>query len=676
MQARLNHKKLRFLVFLVLILFPAACAFAAEAQPFLGPEELYRLDLLPKLKRAVKVGMFSSYDRTGGNDDGFSGKYSYLRKEDGGLVIAEMEGPGIIYRIHMPLLSDDPIEFYFDGEAAPRIRMKITELFDGKHAPFLSPWIGNGAGGHYSYFPLAYEHSCKVVVRAEKFHFYQINYAEYPKDFVTSSYHDSTSEAFLRDTQQVKKLFELAGSDITSYLVPKGVKVQTETVRKTLPPGQAVKLFETNVPGRIVGLKLGPAAAFAGEGRDILIKMYWDGEREPSVASPVGDLFGYSFGEPAARALLFGTSENTNYLYFPMPFEKSARIELVSARASGPPLEVQAEITTAPIPKAPDEGKFYAFWRRENPTREGIPYTYFAATGTGHIVGVILQAQGMKSGTTEFFEGDDRAVIDGALAIPGTGSEDSFNGGWYDVPGRWETRRSFPLSGCLDYKKPLGRTGGYRLMITDAYSFKESINYAIEHGPEGNKVPTDYASVVFLYARARPEGDFALPPVADRRIIDPEKIVFVPGWNVPIHSSSLQNATLAKREEKIGGTEVRYLSLKATGEDIFGDHHISFILDIPSAGYYKIGIEALQGPDQGIVHMFRDDQPLGDSVNLYAPSRQASALCPLGIVELTKGENLLFLHLTGKDARSTGLGMDLVRIILEKTSAPGGSQGL
>ncbi len=41
--------------------------------------------------------------------------------------------------------------------------------------------------------------------------------------------------------------------------------------------------------------------------------------------------------------------------------------------------------------------------------------------------------------------------------------------------------RAMPLSGCLGYQKHLGRTGGYRLMIGDAYAFKQSIVQTIEH---------------------------------------------------------------------------------------------------------------------------------------------------------------------------------------------------
>src|ERR1044071_7612358 len=127
----------------------AAPALAADAQegPVIGLAELTRLDLLPRFKPSVKVASISSYDRTGGNDDGFSGKYSFVRKEGDGLVIADLKGPGAIYRIWTPTPTDDPIEFYFDGETSPRVRMKYRALFDGSQPPFVAPLSGFGSGG-------------------------------------------------------------------------------------------------------------------------------------------------------------------------------------------------------------------------------------------------------------------------------------------------------------------------------------------------------------------------------------------------------------------------------------------------------------------------------------------------------------------------------------------------
>lgn len=44
-------------------------------------EHLGNIGLLPHYRLDSEVTMLSSYDPTGGNDDGFSGKYSYIRKE-------------------------------------------------------------------------------------------------------------------------------------------------------------------------------------------------------------------------------------------------------------------------------------------------------------------------------------------------------------------------------------------------------------------------------------------------------------------------------------------------------------------------------------------------------------------------------------------------------------------
>jgi len=350
-----------------------------------------------------------------------------------------------------------------------------------------------------------------------------------------------------------------------------------------------------------------------------------------------------------------------------MPFASSARIELVSERAAGsPPVDIEAEIVTAGIGKSPDEGRFYARWRREDPCTPGQPYTYLRTAGRGHVVGVILQAQGLESGHTGFFEGDDRAVIDGELAVPGTGSEDSFNGGWYDVPGRWETRTSLPLSGCLDYKKPQARTGGYRLFLTDSYAYAKSIDYTIEHGPEGNAVPTDYASVVFFYAQDPPPAEGPMPPAAGRRVTSLDRIVFVPGWNVPIHSTSLQNADWAKMSASVGQERVRIFSMKTSGDDVFGPHHVSFICDLPEAGRYTVSVKAVTGPDQGILRVFERDRPAGEAVNLYAPERAVRGPLPLGTFEMRKGENIVYLHLAGSDPLARGMGMDLAEIIFER----------
>jgi hypothetical protein len=656
-------------------MFCAAVIFApesrrpvrAQVRPLTGMEELYRLDSLPAFKRSIKVGSISSYDRTGGNDDGFSGKYSFLRKEAGGLVIADLKGPGAIYRIWTPTPTDDRVEFYFDGEESPRIQVLFKDLFSGKQFPFLSPVVGTGAGGFYSYLPLPYKESCKVVVKADRLMFYQINYATYPAGAQIESYAAAPSKEFREHLEKARMLFASSGSDISSYTTPNGQRLQTHKFTQALMPGRTVTVFKTDRPGRITGLRLGPANAFAGKQRDILIKFYWDDESKPAISCPVGDFFGYSWGQPAIKSLLLGTSEGVNYIYLPMPFDKSARIDLVSEGAAGPAIDVQAEVKFTDAGRSEDEGKLYAFWRRENPTVEGRPFTFVDTGGKGHVVGFILQAQGAEPGAIpEFFEGDDQTTIDGELVIHGTGSEDFFNGGWYDVPGRWEDRVSLPLSGSLDFKRHLGRTGGYRFLITDAYAYRQGIRSTIEHGPAGNKIPTDYTSLTFLYSENRPTADLDLPGPAERKVSDPGRVVFTPGWTTPIHAFSWSNAVLMKRDDKVGDEQLRHLSMKAEGREVFGDHYISFICEMPSAGRYMISIEAIKGPDQGSVQVFKNEVGIGERADLYARDRKKSEVIPMAELEMKEGDNRVMFKLIGKNSRSSGLGFDIYRIILEK----------
>ena len=244
--------------------------------------------------------------------------------------------------------------------------------------------------------------------------------------------------------QQAQRVLGMAGKDLSALVVPEGTRLQVTKTTRILAAGKSVTLFESRKSGRIAGIRLSPASAFAGKDRAIVLKITWDGAKEPAVFCPAGDFFGYSWGDPAARSLLVGSEAGVAYCYFPMPFDRSAKIELVSERSGGDAVQVQSEIVHADLPRRTDEAKFYACWRRENPTTKGKPFTYVETAGRGHLVGVTLQAQGSIPGITPFFEGDDQAYLDGVLAIHGTGSEDFFNGGWYDVPGRWEARASYP----------------------------------------------------------------------------------------------------------------------------------------------------------------------------------------------------------------------------------------
>lgn len=626
----------------------------------IGLEELSRLDRLPAFKTSVRIGSVSSYDRSGGNDDGFSGKYSFVRKDAEGVVLADLKGPGVIYRVWTPTPTEDVLEFLFDGEATPRVAVKYRDLFLGQHPAFPSPLVGFGVGGYYCYVPLPFAQSCLVRLRAPKTQFYQINYALYGPETPVTTFTPQPTGAELSRRDQACELFRRAGQDISRFTAPPGAKVRSSQVAFSVEPQATRQVFQADQGGRIVGLQFSPASAMAGKARDLRLKISFDGDA-PAVECPLGDFFGYAWGQPAMQSLLVGTSGETNYCYFPMPFDRRAVVEVVSERAT--PVELRAEVWHTAVPRAADEGKFYALWRRENPTKLGQPYTFIETEGRGHLVGVVLQSQGFESGKTLFFEGDDQTTIDGELVIHGTGSEDFFNGGWYDVPDRWEKRLSFPLSGCLGYAKHLGRTGAYRLFLGDAYAYRKSLRQTIEHAGEKNSIPTDYCSVTYLYSERRPTPSLVPPPLPERAVKDLQEVIFPAWWQTPIYAWSFERATLTRKKEKLGGEEVRFLSLAATGQDWFGPHFFSPTCDVPVAGNYAIYLEVVKGPAQGRVQLFRDENPVADPVDLYAEKATPSGRLLLGRLDLAEGRNNLMFKLVGKNEKSSGLGLDLVNII-------------
>ena len=659
-------EKKQLLHCLFLLLLPVLIQAGVEDEVVPGIQELYRLDWLPRFKQSVEVGSVSSYDRSGGNDDGFSGKYSSIRKEDGGLVLADLKGPGCIYRIWTPTPTDDWMAFFFDGEKTPRIRIRFRDLFTTNQPPFLHPISGSGAGGFYSYYPIAFRKSCKILMESDRVQFYQIHYALYPEKARIRTYDPEFNPEQAAHMERARGLWESAGKDISPSCVSPGEAIRIMKAREILAPGKTVELFDITQPGRIAGLRLKPADNLADKDRSILIKMTWDNQETPAVYCPVGDFFGASWGEPAIRSFLLGTIDNEDYIYFPMPFEWSARIELVSEADGGDPFEVQAELAFSASPRTTGEGIFCALWRRENPTVMGKPFTFLDFRGKGHLVGCMLQAQGLEPGSTPFFEGDDQTWIDGKLAIHGTGSEDFFNGGWYDVPDRWEERRSCPVSGCLDYKKHLGRSAGYRFMLGDAYAFRDSILHVIEHAPERNDLATDYCAVAFYYSKDHPTPISGLDPPEGRKTADFSSFKFTPGWNIPIHAFSFRNVTLEKRTETLDGEELRFFSMKAGGDDIFGPPFVAFDFDIPQSGRYQVSMEAIIGPYQGIVRMFRDESPLGAPVDLYSKIRKKGGLLHLGSLTLQKGSNTLYFKLVGKNPDAAGMGFNPVSFIFTK----------
>lgn len=171
-----------------------------------------------------------------------------------------------------------------------------------------------------------------------------------------------------------------------------------------------------------------------------VLKMYWDGEENPSVRVPFGDFFGIGhatckhyvslplsmvMGEKRGPKGPFAASMNC---YFPMPFADGAKIQLINESEKKVEnlfyyVGYEAYDSKDQIPD--DMGRFHATWNRKNPAPWDLPgknttgdenYVILDAEGKGHYVGCVLNIDNFNASNQEYTwpgEGDDMFFIDG-----------------------------------------------------------------------------------------------------------------------------------------------------------------------------------------------------------------------------------------------------------------------
>jgi hypothetical protein len=495
----------------VLVLLAQVAVSSESTAPLPGyrpsgsPVELVDLGLLARLRDpAVQALSFSSYVRTGVNDDSFSGTHSQLRLENGDSVLAEMDGPGIIQRIWFTHASgekrgllehqNDHMKIYFYGQEQPVLDLPLELIFTGAHRHFPRPLVGEGSGGFVSYVPIAFQKGCKVVVQGRGVRPYQIDLLRLPADARVSSFSEQPSPddetalkravAIWSDTGSYETR-ELAGADVARYeLEGLGNSVHEYALR----PGPAV----------IRSLEVAPAENTEKAWKKARLRIAWDTDLIESAAvdMPLGLFFGCIEGADSYQSMLVGQRAGTWYNRFPMPYHRQTLLQI----ATDEPLKGTLVVRT--VREVPtDAAFFHAGFRAADLTRPKEDFNWLSDEGRGHFAGVLLLTEG-KAKLLTWLEGDDRFKIDGRLAIHGTGSEGYFNCGWYAVPGRLDRPACYPLHGFPVFRQQ-GETwqaAAYRWHLGDPVPYARTIMAGIEYGGE-NSTAASYRAAVFWYSQ-------------------------------------------------------------------------------------------------------------------------------------------------------------------------------
>jgi len=305
-----------------------------------------------------------------------------------------------------------------------------------------------------------------------------------------------------------------------------------------VPAGETFVMADVKGMGAIQQIWLTPA----GNWRFAILRIYWDGETEPSVECPVGDFFACGWGQYAQVTSLPvcvnpGSAFNC---YWEMPFRKSFKMTIENIADKPLPHEApntnqftvyyQINYTLTDVPD--DAAYFHAQFRRVNPLKYKDVYTIVdGIKGWGHYVGTYM-AWGVNNNGW-WGEGEIKFYMDGDKEFPticGTGTEDYFCGSYnFDAkaPDGSRQYREFttPYAGLPQVIRGDGlyqvqqRFGMYRWHIMDPIRFEKDLKVTIQalgwrSGGRYLPLQDDIASVAFWY-QTEPHAKFPKLPDKD-----------------------------------------------------------------------------------------------------------------------------------------------------------------
>jgi Protein of unknown function (DUF2961) len=276
--------------------------------------------------------------------------------------------------------------------------------------------------------------------------------------------------------------------------------------------------------------------------RKILLKIYWDDQKHPSVLTPLGDFFCIGHSIPGNFASLpitvsskpeerhrFGGSAALN-CYFPMPFQKKARIALENQNDIPYAQYFYLDYELYPQPLPEPVAYFHAHWQRVNRCQGWAPglqvnspevnmphldkngnYVILDTEGRGHYVGCNLSVAHFQG--SWWGEGDEMIFVDNDEEWPpslhGTGCEDYFGHAW-----GMQNNASLMNGSALHESIIPGYQVSYRFHLADPIHFAQRILVTLEHG-HANHLSDDWSSTAYWY-QTLPSPARTILPVEQR----------------------------------------------------------------------------------------------------------------------------------------------------------------
>ena len=623
-----------------------------------------------------KTAQFSSYDRASCYDD-ITGKYVHwdangdndgvIRKEGDQFVLAEMNGPGCIWRIWSAAPKQGHVRIYLDGDTNPAVDLPFTEYFSGTNAPFTRPALVHIVSqGCNNYTPISFQKSCKIVADENWGAYYHFGYTIFPEGTRVPTFRRELSPEENAALDRADRILNHGGP--LEQTNGRGSNAGDGLLAAGPHSFESVKLDGS---GAITGIRVRFDPPLTPAERDLLraitIQIRWDGEHSPSVWSPLGDFFGTAPGANVYRSLPSGyTEDGWFYANWFMPYTNGAEVRFVNEGTSG--RKFKFEIYSQELPGGPGRyARFHAKWHRDaflptEPERQ-IDWPLLKTVGTGRFVGVMLHVWNPRGGW--WGEGDEKFFVDGEKfpSTFGTGSEDYFGYAWCNPT---PFQNAFHNQTHNDGNNR-GHVSVNRWQISDQVPFQKEFEGGIEkYFP--NDRPTRYAVTAFWYLAPGGKDPYLPVPVADRT-----------NYFVQPAFSKIPGVIEGERMKVISrsGGDVQEQDMSPWGEKWSNDaqlwwtgarpgDRLELALPVAKGGRYQLRAQLTKAVDYGIVQFTFDGEKLGPPVDLFHDGVIPSGELDLGTRYLTAGDHALAVEIIGANpqaAKGFLFGLDYMKLV-------------
>jgi hypothetical protein len=521
-----------------------SAAVAAEPPRIPVGLDAYRLwERWPYQRIGERAYMRSTYDRRGGNEGADASHFLYQLADDYNVTL-DVAGPGILYFARYNHWHGSPWHYRVDGvdhlvqetsTANPTKPIADStfvpaELLPG---PLALTWSVT-RGADLSWVPIPFEQSFRMAYSRTHYGTGYYIYHQFVRGARLSQPIRSW-DATQPPSRDVLELIARSGTDLSPAHAsgnwrsvsprvamsesPSGI-TQYHGHDWSFPKGQRVLLLETtNAPSMIRKLQfIVPRAQALAFGRTRL-RITWDGRSAPSIDAPValffgaGTLYNRDGREYLVRAfpvfIRYGEKQVELACFFPMPFFKSARVEL-----TGPPGEsldsIDWDLLLNRYTDPPNHVGYLHATHRDHPHPEPGQDLVLLDTreteGGGDWSGSFIGTSFIFTHRNDLrtLEGDPRFFFDDSLTpqAQGTGTEEWCGGGDY-----WGgLNMTLPFAG-----HPVGAPtlqsarseedkihSAYRFLLADLMPFGKNAVIRLEHGGE-NQSDEHYETLTYWY---------------------------------------------------------------------------------------------------------------------------------------------------------------------------------